>query len=176
MPSTAMKWHRACNDRRMWSELAQLVARRSRSDSANSAEAQALLAVAGALAHCELAFEHVEHAVTAGGAPPEHADLDAALAMDAMLATLHNVQPVLELLQPEPARLLRSYLAGAPAANAVEDAKVRLRQAVQLLRHLLALEAAATPALMARDDFSHARRKLGALILERYPAGELWVA
>jgi hypothetical protein len=159
----------------MWSELTQLVARRSRNDGANDAEAeaQALLAVAGALAHCELAFEHVD---TAGQSRPEQADLDAALAMDAMLATLHNVQPVLELLNPERAELLRSYLAGARATNATENAKTRLRLAVQLLRHLLALEAAATPALIARDDFSHARRKLGALILERYPGGELWVA
>jgi hypothetical protein len=160
----------------MWSELAQLVARRSRSGGPSDAEAQALLALAGALAHCELAFDHLEQSTAAIGSPPEPADLDAAWAMDAMLATLHNVQPVLELLQPERAQLLLRHLEDASEARAAEDAKTRLRRAVQTLRHLLALESAATPGLIARDDFSHARRKLGALILERYPTGELWVA
>ncbi len=156
----------------MWSELTQLVEKRCRKpEGRGPRQARALLALCGGLSQCELAFERL-HA--AGPRRSEADTLDCVLAMDSLFAVLHNIQPALQLFETEPAIALARY-ARAPGHGAVADNPTgRLREQVELLRWLLAIEESEdgldVPTLTA---FMGARRELGRFAMEVYDPARL---
>ncbi|HEX7080357.1 MAG TPA: hypothetical protein VF329_05040 [Gammaproteobacteria bacterium] len=153
----------------MWSELTYLIERRCReAGPPTEAGARALVVLYGALSHCEIAFERVE----SGGSDRDCSD--AVLAMDAMLAVLHNVQPILELLDPESARELDEYLA-RDASGFARDPKSKLKHQVELLRRLLPLDTGENAGgMIVKTAFTGARRELARFIVERCPPEELF--
>ncbi|HEX5420937.1 MAG TPA: hypothetical protein VFY39_13135 [Gammaproteobacteria bacterium] len=152
----------------MWSVLVRLVEMRCRESEGRAAQnARSLLALYGALASCDIAFEHVENET------PGHAWADAVLAMNVLFAVLHTVQPELRLFDPTLAEELAHYVAERDqrrAPNALE----RLRQQVELLRRLLVLEQAEEKLEPASKDFTGARRELGRFMLDVYSPEQLF--
>lgn len=156
----------------MWSELTYLVEKRlesARSDEDTAAVRAAIMAVYGALANCQIAFERLESGAADDG------EADAVLAMDVVLATLHNVQPVLGLFEPGPARELARYLHGPTASASSTTTRAELKNQVETLRRLMAIEVAGDAAeAMTLAAFSGARRRLGELIRARQPLEALF--
>ena len=168
----------------MWSDLAYLVERQCREGRARTGDARAasLAALYGSIVNCQIAFERLERDHTLGHDETGDAHTDAALAMDVVLATLHNVQPVLRLFAPERAHILARYVRGhhrpaAPEASRAQAPPTRdLKQQVEIMRHLLALETAEDLRVPSLAAFSEARRRMAAAIREACSAEELFGA
>jgi hypothetical protein len=159
----------------MWSELERLIeercARALRMHGPVAVDAgDSLIALYGALSNCQIAFERMERQPSPG------VEADAVLAMDVVLATLHNVQPVLGVLEPHHAAELANYV-HLPARPTQGCTKSRLKRQAGLLRHLLAIQPppnGANEALPAA--FGGARRRLARFIRTSYAQGELFAA
>lgn len=157
----------------MWSELEYMIERQCGAGRrACDAGPDALLALYGALSNCRIAFERLERFE---GGEPAAVQADAVLAMDVLLATLHNVQPELELFSPNIARELGRYVHSASRPKDADTAKLMLRQQVKMLRHLLSLQATENDVDMGKlDAFTGARRRLAGFIREAYTREELF--
>lgn len=154
----------------MWSELAYLAEKRCRESESRHEAARALLVLYGALGNCEIAFERVEDD---GG---DEARDDAVLAMDALFATLWNLQQDLGLFEGQQAERLRAWLHGGPGERDAGSADA-LRRQVSRLRRLLSVEEADAPLeVPAPTAFTGARHELARFILERFKAEELFSA
>jgi len=152
----------------VWSELTYLVERRCReAPPARDLAARALVVLYGAVSNCEIAFERLE----SGDSDGDHSD--AVLAMDAMFAVLHNLQPVLHLFDPEPARDLEQHV-GRPLAH--RGQKEPLKRHVEMLRRLLSRESAESHFEVTPTAFRGARRELARFILDKYSPEELFSA
>lgn len=158
----------------MWSQLVQLIEQQShQGPRGGDASAPALVALYGAFVVCRTAFERLDE--DSAEEPAETDVVDAVLAIDVLLATLHNVQPTLELLEPELATELARYVRAdrrPPDAGAPKDA---LRERVRTLRRLLALET--TQSVLERaavSDFTGAHRRLAELIRSSCTMDELF--
>lgn len=154
----------------MWSELGRLVESQSH-EAAQPGETRAasLIALYGALVNCQIAFERLEEGAAVDG------QADAVLAMDVLLATLHNVQPALGLFEPSLAReLARHVRSGRRPADASAPEKA-LRDRVKTLRRLLALETMHVHLdLDALSDFTGARRRLAEFVRHACASDELF--
>jgi hypothetical protein len=153
----------------MWSELTYLIEKRC-GEAARAPDvlpARSLIALYGALTHCELAFERLEEGVADHG--------EAVLAMDALLAVLDIVQSRLRLFEPPAADRLVRYLAARRRTGTDGDAKGVLKRQVEVLRRLLAQEEGQdeieVPELTA---FTGARRELARFIRAAYSEDELF--
>jgi hypothetical protein len=129
--------------------------------------ARSLLALYGALASCDIAFEHVENET------PGHAWADAVLAMNVLFAVLHTVQPEMRLFDAEIDAELAHYLDEREMRRA-SNARDALKQQVELLRRLLALEQAEEKLEPASKDFTGARRELARFMLDVYSPEQLF--
>lgn len=159
----------------MWFELERLIEQRCartliKMGGTDQAASDALIAVYGALSNCQLAFGRMAHR------PSPDAEADAVLAMDVVLATLHNVQPVLNVLDAYHAIELGHYV-HLPAHPTLGCGKSRLKRQVELLRRLLELEPSGEAAdHTAPTAFGGARRRLARFIRSAFSHGELFAA
>jgi hypothetical protein len=154
---------------RMWSELTYLIEKRC-GEAASAPDvlpARSLIALYGALTHCELAFERLEQGVADHG--------EAVIAMDALLAVLDIVQSRIHLFEPRAADQLVRYLSTRRRTGTDGDAKGVLKRQVEVLRRLLALEESqddiGVPELTA---FTGAREELARFIRRSYSDAELF--
>jgi hypothetical protein len=155
----------------MWSELTYLIEKRigEAGRAPDILPARSLIALYGALTHCELAFERLEEGVADHG--------EAVLAMDALLAVLDIVQSSIHLLEPPAADQLVRYLSKRRRTGTDGDAKGVLKRQVEVLRRVLALEESEdggdAPVLTA---FTGARQELARFIRRSYSEDELFPA
>lgn len=152
----------------MWSELTYLIEKRcAEARAPDVLPARSLIALYGAVTHCELAFERLEEGAADHG--------EAVLAMDALLAVLDIVQSRIHLFEPRAADQLVRYLATRRRTGTDGDAKGVLKRQVEVLRRLLALEETEdeidVPELTA---FTGARRELARFIRGSYSEQELF--
>jgi hypothetical protein len=146
----------------MWTELVKLVETRCREEEGcNTAQANALIALYGALVGCQIAFARLEAEET------DAAEADAALAIGAVLETLHNVQSVLRLLQPGRERILADYVRSPRRAAVAGGGRTVLRQHVEVLRNLLALEITGQLDTPTLSGFMGARRRMAEVIRQK---------
>ncbi|HEU4620346.1 MAG TPA: hypothetical protein VFV10_20090 [Gammaproteobacteria bacterium] len=151
----------------MWSELTYLIEKRcGESPPRGVLPARSLVALYGALTHCELAFQRLDEGAAEHG--------EAVLAMDALFAVLNILQSTIGLFEGEASDQLVRHLRSNRRTGTDGDAKGVLKRQVELLRRMLALEESHEDlAMPARTDFTGARRELAEFIRGSYTEEEL---
>lgn len=154
----------------MWVKLVEIVkARTEETNQPRSTVAKAVNALYGTMTSCQVAFQRCETEQT------EANFANFAFAIDALISTLQNLNPQLEVFDPKLAEELGNYALGQNRINAMSRPRELVTSQLKLLRRLVRMESDVMHLpLQEFGSFSEAMEDLGGFIKQSFTPDDLF--
>ena len=156
----------------MWTQLVEIVkARCQRSRHPRRHLAKAVTTCYGGMNNCHEAFLNYK----TGQTDSNFANF--VFSIDALISTLHNLNPKLNIFDPELSAQLQHYTLGENRADYIHQPHDHVRFQIKLLRQMIKLEANIMElSIETLGDFDQALEKLGNFIKDHFTIEEIFAA
>lgn len=155
----------------MWTKLVEIIETRwTNTQYRDSSTAKAVNSIYGSMHNCHVAFQYLDNEQN------EQNFANFAFAVDGLISTLKNLNPVFQIFDPEPAGRLDAYSLSPGRINAMSNPRQLVTFQIRFMRYLVREESILNGLPEEEiSDFTGSKDRLGEFIQNNLSMPEIFV-